>query len=220
MKFKGIIIFDLQFIFLLIDNKVVKDYIKVMQLVVIYVKINRYYMSNFIILVLEKYLIDVWILYDVVYNIVYMERFVNREKFVIRKGVIRVFLLNYYLILNFKFVDIGYFVILLGSMGLSLYLMRGIEDNVISYYIVNYGVGRVLLCIKVKKIIFIEEFLKVLKQGQDGEIFINIKNFKDFLDESLQSYKDIEVVINLVIILWLVFFVVKMELFGVIKGKD
>lgn len=121
---------------------------------------------------------------------------------------------------NPKFAETGHPVILPGSMGSSSYLMRGIEDNIISYHTVNHGAGRVLSRTKAKKTISIEEFSKALKQGQSGEILINTKNLKDFLDESPQSYKDIELVINSVITSRLATPVAKMEPLGVIKGKD
>lgn len=220
MKSKGITTPDPQLTFLPIDNKVAKDYIKAMQSAAIYAKINRHYMSNFIISVLEKHSIDAWVLYDVAHNIAYMERFANREKLVIRKGATRALPPDHYLIPNLKFVDTGHPVILPGSMGSSSYLMRGIQDNIISYHTVNHGAGRVLSRTKAKKTISIEEFSKALRQGQDGEILINTRNLKDFLDESPQSYKDIEVVINSVITSRLALPVAKMEPLGVIKGKD
>lgn len=177
-------------------------------------------MSNFIISVLDEHGIDAWVLYDVAHNIAYMEKFANREKLVIRKGATRALPQNHYLIPNPKFLKTGHPVILPGSMGSSSYLMRGIEDNIISYHTVNHGAGRVLSRNKAKKTISVEEFSKALRQGQENEILINTKNLKDFLDESPQSYKDIDTVINSVITSKLAMPVAKMTPLGVIKGKD
>lgn len=220
MKSKGINTPDPQLTFLPIDNKVATDYIKAMQSAAIYAKTNRHYMSSFIISVLDKHGIEAWVLYDVAHNIAYMEKFLNREKLVIRKGATRALPKDHYLIPDAKFFSTGHPVILPGSMGSSSYLMRGVEDNILSYHTVNHGAGRVLSRNKAKKTISTEEFSKALRQGQKDEVLINTKNLRDFLDESPQSYKDIDMVINSVITSKLATPVAKMTPLGVIKGRD
>lgn len=220
MDKKGIKTLDKQLTFLPIDNRVAIDYIKAMQSASVYAKVNRHFMSKFIMSVLDEYGINSTVLYDVSHNIAYKEEYANSEKLVIRKGATRALPKEHYLIPNEKYKKTGHPVILPGSMGTGSYLMRGIKDNIISYHTVNHGAGRTISRNMAKKTITVDDFSKSLRKGHDDEILINTKNLKDFIDESPQSYKNIDVVIDSVIKSKLAVPVAKMTPIGVIKGRD
>ncbi|MEZ0537753.1 RtcB family protein [Caldicellulosiruptoraceae bacterium PP1] len=211
---------DKHLTFLPIDNKVSRDYIKAMQVAFIYAKLNRHYMSKFIIDILDKNNINSSVLYDVSHNIAYKEVFNNKEKLIIRKGATRALPKGHYLIPSQLFTEYGHPVILPGSMGSFSYILRGIDTNKASYHTVNHGAGRVISRNQARKSISIEDFSKALNQGNEGEILINTRNLKDFIDESPQSYKDINLVIESVITSGLAQVVAKLKPLGVIKGKD
>jgi len=211
---------DKELTYLPITNKVAIEYIKSMQSAYLYAKANRHFMSKFIIEILDDNNIGANVLYDISHNIAYKENFYGREKLIIRKGATRALPNGHYLINNEVFKETGHPVILPGSMGTYSYILRGTWENRISYHSVNHGAGRVLSRNQAKKNISVEEFSRWLKRGEKEEILINTRNLKDFLDESPQSYKDINLVIDAVVKANLAKVVVRLKPLAVIKGKD
>jgi len=130
-----------------------------------------------------------------------------------RKGATRAFPKNY---INGYFHDTGHPVIIPGSMGTSSYVLVGTENNINNTFGSScHGAGRVLSRKKSNEYF---QSNNVINKLNDKNIYLRAATKKVITEESPDSYKDIDEVINVVNGADIAKPVVRMLPLGVMKG--
>ncbi len=130
------------------------------------------------------------LVYDVAHNTARFEKIGDREMLIHRKGATRA-LPPGHPENPAKYLSTGHPVLIPGSMGTASYVVRAEPGVSKIYNSVNHGAGRVLSRKAAKKTISVEDL-----KGRLSEVLISGRNFKAYLDEAPQAYKDIEMVID------------------------
>ena len=133
---------------------------------------------------------DLGLVYDVAHNIAKFERVGGKRLLIHRKGATRALPVGHpgnppiYR-------DMGHPVIVPGSMGTASYVISGEPAVERTFHSVNHGAGRVLSRRAAKRKIGIKELQEKL-----GGVMLPSRDYRSYLDEAPQAYKDIETVID------------------------
>ncbi len=133
---------------------------------------------------------DLGLVYDVAHNIAKFERVGGKELLIHRKGATRALPAGHPKNPP-RYRDLGHPVIIPGSMGTASYVIAAQPPVEETYYSVNHGAGRVLSRRAARKEIAVEELRRAL-----GEVLVADRDYRAYLDEAPQAYKDIEAVID------------------------
>ncbi len=162
----------------------------------------------------EDHDFDLGLVYDVAHNTAQFEDISGKSVLIHRKGAIRALPAGHSLNPEI-YKSTGHPVLIPGSMGSPSYVVaaeKGIEELFNS---VNHGAGRVLSRSAAKKELSVNQ----LKERM-GDIIISGSNYKAYLDEAPQAYKDIELVIDTLTEIDKCRKVARLRPLAVIKGED
>ncbi len=133
---------------------------------------------------------DLGLVYDLAHNTARFETFGGRKMLIHRKGAARALPPGHSE--NPKsYKTTGHPVLIPGSMGSASFVIRALPTVEKIYNSVNHGAGRVLSRSAARREISVQQ----LKERM-AEVIISGGNFKAYLDEAPQAYKDIEQVID------------------------
>jgi tRNA-splicing ligase RtcB len=162
------------------------------------------------------------LLYDVPHNILKIEKHLNRELYVHRKGATRAF--GGRKMLGTEFTGTGQPVLIPGSMGTSSYVLAGVNDNEASLCSVNHGAGRVMSRTAAigksrhGKVVRTAEITDdEFKRSMKG-ILLFAEDMKTIKEEAPQAYKDIDEVIKVVTEAGLARKIARVRPLAVLKG--
>jgi tRNA-splicing ligase RtcB len=162
------------------------------------------------------------LLYDVPHNILKIEKHLNRQLYVHRKGATRAF--GGEKMPGTVFTGTGQPVLIPGSMGTSSYVLAGINDNEASLCSVNHGAGRVMSRTAAigksrhGKVIRTAEITDdEFKRSMKG-ILLFAEDMKTIKEEAPQAYKDIDEVIKVVTEAGLARKIARVRPLAVLKG--
>lgn len=185
-------------------------------------KLNRYLMRHRIIEAFDEVLqVRPETVYDLSHNVAYKLPFGPEGVLLVhRKGATLALPPGHFLNPK-KYKQTGHPVLIPGSMGTSSYILVGREEAADTYYSVNHGAGRRMSRRQAVDSISVERFAESLQvQNGLGEVLINTRNLKEFLDEAPDAYKNIDEVIASVEGAGLASSVVRCVPLAVLKGKD
>ena len=157
---------------------------------------------------------DLGLVYDVAHNTAQFEEINGRNMLIHRKGAIRALPAGNPLNPEI-YKKTGHPVLIPGSMGSPSYVVtaeKGIDEL---YNSVNHGAGRVLSRSAAKKKLSVSQ----LKERM-GDIIISGANYKAYLDEAPQAYKDIELVVDTLTEINKSRKIARLRPLAVIKGED
>ena len=175
------------------------EYMNEMRLCISFAKLNRFFMMNKVLDIIDKVNGKVNVLrdIDIAHNYADIENHFGHNVVVHRKGATR--------------ARLGEFGIIPGSQGTSSYIVKGL-GNPESFMSCSHGAGRLMSRKKAKENLNLENEIKLMN---DKNIIHSIES-KDNLDEASGAYKNIDEV------MWnqrdLVEIDVKLEPLAVVKG--
>lgn len=153
------------------------------------------------------------LVYDVAHNTARFEIIVNKKMLIHRKGATRALPPGHPENPD-RFRSTGHPVLIPGSMGTPSYVIRA-ECGVSKVYnSVNHGAGRVMSRTAARKDISVEQ----LKEGL-GEVIVSGRNYRAYLDEAPQAYKDIDHVVDTLTEIDFTRRVARLRPLAVIKGE-
>jgi tRNA-splicing ligase RtcB len=168
--------------------------------------------------IFKKYNIDLDLLYDVAHNIAKKEQYKINGKLtdvlVHRKGATRAFSKGNKLLPK-KYIKTGQPVILPGSMGTCSYVLVGDKAEELSFGSVSHGAGRIMSRSSALKNLTYEQVLDELTKNK---IEIKTQTQKGIVEESPESYKDVDEVVKVLKANELAKPVVKLKPIMVMKG--
>jgi len=153
------------------------------------------------------------IVYDVAHNTARFEQIGNRKMLVHRKGAVRA-LPPGHPDNPERYRSTGHPIIIPGSMGSASYVIRAMPGVESIYNSVNHGAGRVLSRTAARREISVEQ----LKERLSG-VIVSGHNYKAYLDEAPQAYKDIDLVVDTLAEIGFVQKVARLLPMAVIKGE-
>ncbi|NLZ28540.1 MAG: RtcB family protein, partial [Firmicutes bacterium] len=156
---------------------------------------------------------DLGIVYDVAHNIAKFEKVDGKNLLIHRKGATRALPPGHQLNPP-KFRSTGHPAIIPGSMGTSSYIVTATGKVSETFNSVNHGAGRLLSRSAAKREISVKELEKKMK-----DILITGRDFRAFLDEAPQAYKNIESVIDTLAEIDITRKVARLFPLAVIKGE-
>lgn len=156
---------------------------------------------------------DLGIVYDVAHNIAKFETIDGKKLLIHRKGATRALPPGHPLNPP-GFLSTGHPAIIPGSMGTSSYIVTGTKKVSATFNSVNHGAGRLLSRSAAKKEICVKELEQKMK-----DILIMGRDFRVFLDEAPQAYKDIDSVIDTLAEIGITHKVARLFPLAVIKGE-
>jgi tRNA-splicing ligase RtcB (3'-phosphate/5'-hydroxy nucleic acid ligase) len=159
----------------------------------------------------EEY--DLGIVYDVAHNTAKFEEVGGKNLLIHRKGATRALPPGHPLNPDI-YKKYGHPVLIPGSMGTSSYVTRANKGVDKIYNSVNHGAGRVLSRTAAKREISVDELKKKL-----GQVIVSGRNFKAYLDEAPQAYKDIDQVVETLVEIGLSSKVARLKPLAVLKGE-
>lgn len=133
---------------------------------------------------------DLGLVYDLAHNIAKFEEVGGKRLLIHRKGATRA-LPPGHPGNPPVYSDLGHPALIPGSMGTASYVIVAEPKVERTFFSVNHGAGRVLSRGAARREIEVEELRKSL-----GEIMVLGRNYRAYLDEAPQAYKDIEAVID------------------------
>lgn len=133
---------------------------------------------------------DLGLVYDVAHNIAKFEEVGGKRLLIHRKGATRALPAGHPANPP-RYRDLGHPVLVPGSMGTASYVIVGEPAVEQTFYSVNHGAGRVLSRRAARREIEVEALRKSL-----GEVMVPGRDYRAYLDEAPQAYKDIEAVID------------------------
>lgn len=190
--------------FLFISDKEGRNYLDAMNAGANFAFANRFLLTLLVKSVVSEIHPNVHLrlLYDVPHNILKIEKHMNRELYVHRKGATRAFggmKMN-----GTEFSATGQPVLIPGSMGTASYVLSGVDGNDSTLCSVNHGAGRIMSRTaaigktrggKIIRSAGIsdDEFKRAMKG-----ILLFAEDAKTIKEEAPQAYKDIDEVIKVV----------------------
>jgi tRNA-splicing ligase RtcB len=190
-----------------LDSDSGKDYMGAMHAAANYAFANRTLMAVIVKNVLRRRLgqAQLQTIYDVAHNLASLERHHNQQLMIHRKGATRAFPAT--LMTGTPFADLGQPVLVPGSMGTASWLLRGIEEGVVSLFSTNHGAGRTMS----RKAAAGGK--RRSRRAKPGSGIISDKEFEDSMagilllcedprsikEEAPAAYKDIDAVIDTVV---------------------
>ncbi|MFZ5753459.1 MAG: RtcB family protein, partial [Bacillota bacterium] len=154
------------------------------------------------------------LVYDVCHNIAKFEQYDGRQLLVHRKGAVKA-LPPGHPGLSPRFLGTGNPVLVPGSMGNPSYVVVGTEKAKDTFYSVNHGAGRILSRTAARRNISPDEL-----KAQIGDTLVNVDRLGKILDEAPQAYKDVEEVIDTLVVAGLTRKIVQLKPLAVIKGEE
>jgi tRNA-splicing ligase RtcB len=156
---------------------------------------------------------DLGLVYDVAHNIAKFEEMGGKRLLIHRKGATRALPPGHP---NNPplYRDLGHPALIPGSMGTASHVIIAGPKVERTFYSVNHGAGRLLSRGAARREIAVEELRKSL-----GEIMVLGRNYREYLDEAPQAYKDIEAVIDTFTEIGFTRRVVRLQPLAVIKGQ-
>ena len=154
------------------------------------------------------------LVYDVAHNTARFEEINSKRMLIHRKGAIRA-LPPGHIANPEKYRVTGHPVLIPGSMGSASYVVRAEQGVERIFNSVNHGAGRVLSRSAAKREISVEQ----LKERM-ADIVVSGHNFKAYLDEAPQAYKDIDLVVETLTEIGISRKVARLLPLAVIKGED
>ncbi len=133
---------------------------------------------------------DLGLVYDLAHNIAKFERVGGKELLIHRKGATRALPPGHPKNPP-RYRALGAPALIPGSMGTASYVIAARPGVERTYYSVNHGAGRVLSRSAARREIAVEDLRSAL-----GEVMVADRDYRAFLDEAPQAYKDIEAVID------------------------
>jgi len=130
------------------------------------------------------------LVYDVAHNTARFESIDNKKMLIHRKGATRALPPGHHENPD-RYRSTGHPVLIPGSMGTPSYVIRAESGVSKVYNSVNHGAGRVMSRTAARKDISVEQ----LKEGL-GEVIVSGRNYRAYLDEAPQAYKDIDHVVD------------------------
>ncbi|MBL7075755.1 RtcB family protein [candidate division KSB1 bacterium] len=212
----GITYLDRDGMYMGVDTPEGQHYIAEMRSALNFAVENRAVMAKYVMQNIEKVFpgVKMSLLYDVCHNNAMLEEHFGERFWVHRKGATRALPPRHPLLKGSRWFNTGHPVILPGSMGTASYIMVGVdsEGNRLSYSSINHGAGRVMSRKRATKIITQEQFERAL-----GNVLMNARNYRSVVDECSLAYKDIDEIIDSVVVAGLAQVVAKLKPIGVIK---
>lgn len=132
---------------------------------------------------------DLGLVYDVAHNTARFETINGQKMLIHRKGAIRA-LPPKHPDNPAQYISVGHPILIPGSMGSASYVIRAEPDIKRVFNSVNHGAGRVLSRTAARKEISVEALKEKL-----GAVIVSGRNFKAYLDEAPQAYKNIDEVV-------------------------
>lgn len=210
--------------FLYLSDKAGMDYIAAMNSGANFAFANRFLLN----LIIKSVMSDLYpntrlrLLYDVPHNILKIEKHLNRELYVHRKGATRAF--GGRRMAGTKFNATGQPVLIPGSMGTFSYVLTGLDDNDATLCSVNHGAGRVMSRTAALgktrggKVIRAAEITDdEFKRAMKG-VLLFAEDMKTIKEEAPQAYKDIDEVIKVVAETGLAHKIARVRPLAVLKG--
>ncbi len=212
--------------FLPLNENSGKDYVSAMHCAANYAFVNRQIMTMFIRRNFRHYFGDIPmpIIYDVPHNIAKFETYNGENLCVHRKGATRAFPAR--LMKGTVYDKIGQPVIIPGSMGTASYLLVGEEKGIESLYSVCHGSGRTMSRKKAAGKVRRKNG-KVLEKGAISDerfresmegIVLICEDKHHIKEEAPDAYKDIDVVVDIVVKSGLAKAIAQMKPLAVLKG--
>lgn len=156
---------------------------------------------------------DLGLVFDVAHNTARFETIGDREMLIHRKGATRALPAGH--IDNPSiYKKMGHPILIPGSMGSPSYVIRAQPGVEKIYNSVNHGAGRVLSRTAAKREISVEELKYKL-----GRVIVSGRNFRAYLDEAPQAYKNIDHVVETLTDIGLSSKVARLHPLAVIKGE-
>ncbi|HSW35805.1 MAG TPA: RtcB family protein [Candidatus Limnocylindrales bacterium] len=156
---------------------------------------------------------DLGLIYDVAHNTARFEEIKGKRMLIHRKGAVRA-LPPQHPDTPVQYRSTGHPVLIPGSMGTASYVIvaePGVEKI---YNSVNHGAGRVLSRRAAKREITVEQLKERL-----ADVVVLGRNFKAYLDEAPQAYKDIDSVVDTFVEIGYCRKVARLLPLAVIKGE-
>jgi tRNA-splicing ligase RtcB (3'-phosphate/5'-hydroxy nucleic acid ligase) len=156
---------------------------------------------------------DLGLVFDVAHNTARFETIAGKRMLVHRKGATRALPPDHpenppcY-------SNTGHPILIPGSMGSPSYVIRAEKGVEKTYNSVNHGAGRVLSRTAAKKSITVEQLKEKL-----GPVIVSGRNFKAYLDEAPQAYKNIDNVVETLTDIGISKKVARLLPLAVIKGE-
>ncbi|MGM0688193.1 MAG: RtcB family protein [Bacillota bacterium] len=154
------------------------------------------------------------LVYDVAHNTARFENINNKRMLIHRKGAIRA-LPPGHKDNPEKYRASGHPILIPGSMGSASYVVRAEQGVEKIFNSVNHGAGRVLSRSAAKREVSVEQLKKRM-----GDIVVSGHNFKAYLDEAPQAYKDIDLVVETLAEIGFSRKIARLMPLAVIKGED
>lgn len=154
------------------------------------------------------------IVYDVAHNIAKWEVHRGEHLLVHRKGATRALPPGHQENPP-AYIRTGHPALVPGSMGTASYVLVGTAKAGETFFSVNHGAGRTLSRHAAAKSITREQFEESM-----GEVLYNTRNYRELVDEAPLAYKDIEEVVETLVVLGFAKKVARLRPLAVIKGKD
>ncbi len=130
------------------------------------------------------------LIYDVAHNTARFEMIGKRKMLIHRKGATRALPAGHFDNPK-RYLNCGHPVLIPGSMGSPSYVIKAEAGVEKIYNSVNHGAGRILSRTAARKKITVDQLKESL-----GQIVLSGRNYRAYLDEAPQAYKDIEHVIE------------------------
>lgn len=208
---------DKELVWASIHEELGKRYWEAMAASANYAWANRHLIAYLVREILEKYGIELDLVYDVAHNIAKIEEYnvdgKNVKVIVHRKGATRAFSKNSSEI-PAKYRSIGQPVLVPGSMGTSSYVLVGNKSD-ISFGSSAHGAGRTMSRNQAIKQL---DYEKLMKEFKSKNILVLAKGKESVLEEAPQAYKNVDEVVDVIDKSEIAKVVVKLKPLAVIKG--
>lgn len=156
---------------------------------------------------------DLGLVYDLAHNIAKFEQVAGKMMLIHRKGATRALPAGHPKN-PLQYRDLGHPVLIPGSMGSASYVLLGQPAVESLYYSVNHGAGRVMSRRSARAQISVD----TLKDTMEG-ILVSGRQWKAFLDEAPQAYKNIDAVVDTFAGINMTRKVARLQPLAVIKGQ-
>ncbi len=154
------------------------------------------------------------LVYDVAHNTAKFETIGERNMLIHRKGAVRALPPGHQMNPE-PYLSTGHPVLIPGSMGSASYVVRAAPGVDKIFNSVNHGAGRVLSRTAAKREVTVQQ----LKERM-ADIQLSGTNYRAYLDEAPQAYKNIDLVVETLTEIGLSSKVARLRPLAVIKGED
>jgi len=202
-----------------IDSKEGKNYLAAMNCAINFAFCNRQWITDDLRKAFSSVLggsdeqYDLGLVYDVAHNTARFEVINNQQMLIHRKGATRALPPRHPSNPEIYF-ETGHPVLIPGSMGSASYVITAEPGVDRIYNSVNHGAGRVLSRKAAKREISVDDL-----KGKLADVMVSGRNYKAYLDEAPQAYKDIEMVVDTFVDIGLSRKVARLLPLAVIKGE-